>query len=212
MGLFLALSGVIGVNEIDVVTALSGYAKAKHGIFRPEPRTHEDDDTLVVYSAHGNTSLLFPQNSTDWWDVSQALSLLLKRSVLSLHIHDGDFWMYILYRNGVQIDGFNPIPDYWIEDISNEERESYKGNAAVVCKCIPGIQPGAIEKYFVTWNVDSDEELKAYPEDKYPCGTDWQMLDFMEKLSLPYPLDSNGRNLGSTYKFSIPVPTSTRQN
>jgi hypothetical protein len=32
--------------------------------------------------------------------------------------------MYILYNNGQIIDQFNPIPDYWDENISDEEMES----------------------------------------------------------------------------------------
>ena len=96
-----------------MISALSGYAKAKNGIFRAEALSQDDDDASVVYSSNDNTSLLFPQNSLDW-DASKALSLLLKKVVLALHIQDGDLWMYELYKNGNKVDGFNPIPDYWV--------------------------------------------------------------------------------------------------
>jgi len=211
MGLFLAVAGIIGATEVEVVTALSDYAKAKNGVFRAEKGTTDDDEILVLYNANGNTSLLFPSDSLDWWDISEALSRTLKKVVLSLHIHDGDFWMYILYKNGVQIDAFNPIPDYWIEDISEQEREDNRGNAEVIAQCIPGVTPDSIKKYFVTWDLESDEPGKAYPEDEYSYGDDWQMLDFLKKLRVAYPTGSDGRPLGPTYRFKIPVPPSNRK-
>jgi hypothetical protein len=113
MGLFVAIAGVFDAKEADVISALSGYAKAKNGTFRAEALSQDNDDASVIYSSNGNTAFLFPQNSLDWWDASQSISLLLKKVVLALHIHDGDLWMYELYKNGNKVDGFNPIPDYW---------------------------------------------------------------------------------------------------
>lgn len=114
--------------------------------------------------------------------------------------------MYELYKNGDRVDGFNPIPDYWIEEISDEERESYKGNAETVSKYIPSVKPEDIERYLVTWDLEADEDPKAYPSDEYPQGDEWQMLDFMNKLHLPYPLDGAGKPLGQIYRFVIPPP------
>lgn len=211
MGLFLALAGVIDVQEANVIAALSDYTKIKNGIFQTEKRSTDEEDTLVVHSANGNTCLLFPSNFMQWWETSEALSLSLKKAVLSLHIHDEDLWMYILYKNGIQIDAFNPIPDYWTDNVSEQEREANRGNVEIVSRCVHGIQPSDIEKYFVTWDLDSDNEVKAYPEDKYPYGDCWQMLDFMKKLRLPYPMNSSGQPLGSTYQFKIPPPPSKRK-
>jgi hypothetical protein len=206
MGLFIAVAGIFDSKESEVINALSGYAKAKNGIFRAENLPQDDEDASVIYSANGHTSLLFPPNSLDWWDASQALSLLLRKVVIALHIHDGDLWMYELYKNGNKVDGFNPIPDYWVEEISDKERTEYSGNAETVAACIPNVKATDIEKYFVTWDLEADDEGKAYPTDEYSCGTDWQMLDFMKKIRLSYPLDEKGKPLGSIYRFVIPPP------
>jgi len=56
------------------------------------------------------------------WDESSAfLSRELQAPVFSFHIHDGDLWMYILHVNGLAVDQFNPVPDYWDDQISSEE-------------------------------------------------------------------------------------------
>ncbi len=204
MGLFLALAGVIDASESEVAAALADYTNTKNGSFQAETRSTEDDDTLVVHGDNGNTCLLFPSNFFDWDDVSKALSLFLKKAVFSLHIHDGDLWMYVLYRDGIQVDGFNPIPDYWDEEISDEERASFKGNAAIVSQYVSSVRSEDIEKYLVVWDLDADEPGKAYAHDEYPYGLDWQMLDFMKKLRLPYPMDSRGHPLGQTFLFKVP--------
>jgi hypothetical protein len=205
MGLFVSVSAVISVTQTDVARALSEHVHAKHGIFQAEPRSPDDDDTMVIASANGNTTLLFPGNDLSWWETSQALSKILTAPVFAFHIHDSDLWMYELYKDGQKIDGFNPLPDYWME-ISAEERRAYRGNAQMVAACVPGVDAAAISNYFVTWDVDADAPDKAYPTDKYACGDEWQLLDFMKKLKLPYPLDAAGKPAGPTYEFIIPSP------
>jgi hypothetical protein len=73
---------------------------------------------------NGNVSVFYPNGFVEWDESSAYISKELKTTVFSFHIHDGDFWMYILYNNGQIIDQFNPIPDYWDENISDEEMES----------------------------------------------------------------------------------------
>ena len=200
MGLFLGLAGIIGVHEETVVDVLANFAQTKKGICRKEVRSTEDDDTLVVAANTGNVSVLFPSNFMEWTEASKDLSGVLKKCVFSFHIHDGDLWMYDLFQNGERIDGFNPLPDYWDEDISAEERESYKGNVEILCQCVPGLQRANVERYLVNWDLDDDAPAKAYPDDKSP-PSDWQMVDFMKKLGLCYPLDDKGQLLGTTYLF-----------
>ena len=205
MGLFVSVSAVIGVAQADVTRALSTFVGTRHGVFQAEPRSPDDDDTMVIASASGNTTVFFPGNDLSWWETSQALSKMLKAPVFAFHIHDSDLWMYELYKNGEKIDGFNPVPDYWME-ISDQERHAYRGNAQVVASCVPGVDAAEISKYFVTWDLNADAPARAYPTDEHAYGDEWQLLDFMKKLKLPYPLDAAGKPAGETYEFIIPSP------
>jgi len=204
MGLFIALSGVIGADLTEVAAALSDLVANQDGIFRAEDRSPEDDDTLVLAGSSGNTSMLFPHNDFSWEDTSRALSQALKKAVFSFHIHDGDLWMYTLYQNGTKVDAFNPIPGYWDEDISDADREANKGNADVVCSCVPGLQRQQIEKYLVTWDLDDGDPPKAYADDEFSYGTDWQLIDFIKKLGLVYPIGDSAEPLGTTFQFKLP--------
>jgi len=203
MGLFLSMSGVIGGDADAVVTALSAYAVGHGGSMAAAKLTTDDGDCLVVSEGIGGVSVLYPREFMDWDDAAACLSRELGKPVFSFHIHDGDLWMYILYESGEVVDQFNPIPDYWAE-LSDEERQSWQGNAAEVAKRVPGLSPDRIAPYLVQWSDDllETEELpKAFPEDEFHVGEDWQLVDFMRKLDLDYPVDDSGEPHGDTYRF-----------
>jgi hypothetical protein len=201
MGNFLALSGVIGKTHNEVFTSLTNYANSIGGGIQEDNTLNSDNDNCcIIEEANGNTTIFYPAGYIEWDDSSEFISRELNAAVFSLHIHDGDLWMYLLYNNGKVVDQFNPIPDYWDENITEEEIESWRGNASVVTKYVCYIKPKDIENYLVRWNLDEEESAKAYPTDEF-TKEEWQLVDFMTKLKLPYPLDDNGNPKGQTYKF-----------
>jgi hypothetical protein len=111
--------------------------------------------------------------------------------------------MYRLFANGKEVDHFNPIPGYWSEKITEQERLLWKGNAKVVAEHWPGLKAEAIEKYLVAWDLDNDNPKRSYPDDKYKPGDCWQLLDFMRRLGLNYPIDDHGKVAGQTYDFKV---------
>lgn len=148
-------------------------------------------------------AVLYPGNFFDWDSTSQFLSQRLKKPVFSFHIHDGDLWMYSLYEKGAVVDQFNPVPDYW-QELDENERLSWQGNASEVAKRVPGLLPEQISKYLIQWGDDvleSDERKKAYPTDQFHNGDDWQLVDFLKKLGFDYPVDDRGAPHGVTYRF-----------
>lgn len=204
MGLFLSMSGVIGGNEGSVIAALRDYAAQNGGSMSAESLTTDDEACLVVSEGIGGVTILYPSDFFAWDDASKFLSAELERPVLSLHIHDGDLWMYLLFEDGGVIDQFNPVPDYWVE-IGDEEKQRWRGDASVLAKCVPGLAVDGIERYLVFWGdevFESDTRKKAYPSDEFYYGDDWQMIDFMKKLGLNYPLDDRGEPHGTTYRFA----------
>lgn len=202
MGLFLSMSGVIGADEAAVVTALRDYAIARNGNLTPEPLTTKDDGCLVISQGIGGVTVLYPGDFFDWENASEYLSRELRTSAFSFHIHDGDLWMYVLFDNGREVDQFNPVPDYWDE---NEDRSAWQGNAKEVATRVPGLNPESISKYLVQWGDDvfeSDERKKAYPDDRFCYGDDWQLVDFMNRLGLVYPVGDDGSPHGESYRFT----------
>ena len=200
MGWFLSMSGIIGKTTEDVASCLQKFAIAYGGGLLRDNVKWSYENVCVIGQEHGNTTILYPGNFLQWDDASMFLSKELKTSVFSFHIHDGDLWMYVLYNNGTIVDQFNPIPDYWVEDISKEEFERWQGSAESIVRYVPEVDRNSICKYLTRWDLDLEQQ-KAYEEDEFE-GEE-QIFDFMKKLKLQYPLDANDEPTGQVFKFWI---------
>jgi hypothetical protein len=183
-----------------VVNSLSHYAATVGGGLEKAHIPIDHHNCGVVEEGGGNTTIFYPYDYLEWDKSSQFISRELQAPVFSFHIHDGDLWMYMLYVNGEIVDQFNPIPDYWDENIDDAEMESWKGDARKIAKYVNAVSPKDIDKYLVRWDLDDEESEKAYPDDEF-AQEDWQLLDFMGKLGLPYPLDDDGMPKGDTFKL-----------
>jgi hypothetical protein len=199
MGLFLDLMGIIGRNDVDVESSLKNYLNSVSGGLEMSDIDSSHKNFCVIESKNDNTTIFYPAYFTDWYACSQFISKDLSTTVFSCHIHDGDLWMYTMYVNGEIKDRFCPIPDYWDENISQEEIESWSGNAGILAQYIPGLKTENIEKYLVKWDLDKDEQ-KAYPDDEF-TNCDWQLVDFLRKLNLPYPMDNEEDARGKIFKM-----------
>src|SRR6185436_13210174 len=127
MGLFLAVAGIGGATEASVENALAGYA-SQHGMrFEHSENVSLDGAGQLVMSAAsaGGVSVLFPSDFMEWDDCAAHLSKSITAPVFSFHIHDGDLWMYVFFVNGAETDHFNPLPEYWDENITEEERRQW---------------------------------------------------------------------------------------
>ena len=200
MGMFLSLTSVVGKTQNEVVNSLTNYAKSVGGGLEKENLLIDNNNCCVIQEAGGNTTIFNPYAYLEWDKSSEFISKELNAPVFSFHIHDGDLWMYLLFVNGKTVDQFNPIPDYWDNNLSEEEIESWKGHAEIIANCFKNITQTDIEKYLVRWDLEAEENTKAYADDEF-TNEDWQLLDFMKKLRLPYPLDDNGNPKGTVYKL-----------
>lgn len=84
--------------------------------------------------------------------------------------------------------------------------DKWKGNPKVICDFVKDVEIENIKNYYRFWEIemDDDSEEKAYEEDESYFGDDWQIIDFMNKLSLTYPLEEEtGFPIGRTYKFKV---------
>jgi hypothetical protein len=200
MGIFLSMSGVINKEAQEVEISLRNFANSVEGGLAGE-EVEEDHPNLAVISGHAlHTSIIYPNDFVEWDDASAFLSKELQTSVFSFHIHDEDLWMFQLFHKGELVTRFNPVPDYWQDVISEQELQSWKGDAAALAGYVPDLAARDIEKYFVRWDALGEED-KAYPEDEFEYGDCWQMVDFMEKIGLDYPIDEEGNVHGTVYKL-----------
>ncbi len=213
MGNFIALSGIIGKTQNEVIKSLTSYTTSVGGGIQQDNTLNSNNNNYcIVEEANGNTTIFYPDGYLEWDETSEFISRELHSSVFSFHIHDGDLWMYLLYNNGDLVDMFNPIPDYWDENISQKDINNWKGDASIITQYVPYVKKKDIEKYLVRWDLDEEESTKAYPTDEF-AKEEWQLVDFMTKLRLPYPFDNTGNPTGQTYKFwteKLPLVSATK--
>jgi hypothetical protein len=201
MGEFVAISGVIGANRVQIETILSEYALQRGGMFQTTSE-YDEGNVVIIVETQENATVLYPDDFLEWDEASQFLSQKLSKPVFSLHIHDGDLWMYLLFNEGREVDRFNPLPDYWGK-LTKEERMKWEGNATIVTQCIPHLSAPEIEKYLIRWKLLSFPDRKAYPDDEFPIGDSWQMVDFMRRIGLSYPVQEDGSIEGEMYHFQV---------
>ena len=68
---------------------------------------------------------------------------------------------------------------------------------------MPGVD-AAIARYFLPWTDDViDAQRKAYPDDRYPIGADWQLTDFMRRLGFVFPVDRDINTTGETFYMEV---------
>lgn len=199
MGFFLQMSGIIGASSEEVFKALQSFAADQVMDCEPAKGTADDLGIGVIAQQGDNTTVLYPDDFDDWDEASMHLSASLSKPVFSLHIHDGDLWMYLLFDNGDEIDRFNPIPEYWKEGMSEEELDEWKGNAELVAQLAEVASADAIRKYLVRWGLDELGDEKAYPDDEFGIGDCWQVRDFMSKLGLACPQPDEETLPGETF-------------
>lgn len=200
MGLFLAMSAVVGATESLVEAALRDYFESNGEVLEKEPLCRDAENSIVVSESAGGVTVLYPADFLDWDDAAQHLSHRVGRPVFSFHIHDGDFWMYVLFENGEVVDRFNPLPDYW-QTVDDDERVAWQGDTTKIIQRIPSLEPNQIANYLQQWDIEaygSDARIKAYPTDQFYYGDDWQLIDFMRKLDFTYPIDDQGEPRGAT--------------
>jgi hypothetical protein len=161
MGLFLALSGVVGGKKAAVEDALRSFATLKGGSIRLAAKTTDEPNALLLLEENSNVSILYPRGFLEWDEASKHISAELGMPVFSLHIHDGDFWMFVLYDRGQAVDQFNPLPEYWSDDVSVAE------NPERIAACIPGSNADVIKRYLRHWDLEAEEPGKAFPSDQF---------------------------------------------
>jgi len=204
MGGFLTVAGIAGAKLTDVERALREYGAENGRKFARDTTGLSYPDGIVITAGEaGRVSVLLPSMGADSAPVAISLSKTLKSPVFLLHIHDGDFWMYWLFADGKEIDCFNPIPDYWDDDVSDRDRKKCAGNARKVAQYWPELQPAKIDRYLVTWNLKEGDSRKAYPDDTHGFNDCRQLIDFMKRLRLRFPLDDEDNPVGKLYRFEV---------
>lgn len=136
---------------------------------------------------HNGVKVLLSDMCAGYKDMTQKLSKELMCPVLLCYIYDEDYWGYYFYEKGIELDSFNPMPDYF-EEVSEKKRQRFAGNGRVIAEYF-NVEESKIKNYLQQWSydiLDSMEGTYAYDGDEFCMGDAWQMADFMKAIGYPY--------------------------
>ncbi len=185
IGGFLNLVAIAGTPRR--VDAALNKVTARRSVKLTTPgRDIPEESSLIQASVDGRTCLVFPPGVTDIEGFSRDLSKAVRGPVLWCHIHDGDFWTYVLFDSGNEVDRFVPLPRYWGPQ-SREDLAKVKGNALQFAGHWPDVSAGRIKPYLRFWDQMRSNGRKAHPDDGFGYGDCRQLVDFLRALKLWIP-------------------------
>ena len=185
IGGFLNLVAIAGTPRR--VDAALNKVTARRSVKLTTPgRDIPEESSLIQASVDGRTCLVLPPGVTDIEGFSRDLSKAVRGPVLWCHIHDGDFWTYVLFDSGTEIDRFVPLPRYWGPQ-SREDLAKVKGNALQFAGHWPDVSAGRIKPYLRFWDQMRSNGRKAHPDDGFGYGDCRQLVDFLRALKLWIP-------------------------
>ncbi|WP_344480675.1 hypothetical protein [Nonomuraea monospora] len=183
MGEFLAVSAFM-TEDADAVRAAAGRFFAAHFCPAATPAASPvtDDDVLLFPPANRWTVVMWPPYFADLAAV-EPISRDLEVVASTVRIHDGDYWSHALVRDGVTVDRFASMPDYFTDDAREIARlaDKYAGRASVVAEAV-GCPVETIAPYFAGGG-------RAFAEDEFELDDPWVFVDFWGRIGVRYPED-----------------------
>lgn len=179
MGMFLSVLIVQNQKAEDVKKSLKALGNSN-------PRWNLVPEECQYQECDGGVKVLLSDMCAGYEEIPQKLSKELLSPVMLCYIYDGDYWGYDFYDKGIELDTFNPMPDYF-EEVSEEEKQRLSGNSKVISRYF-NVEEAKIKNYLQTWTdyILDNEEKRAYADDEFCIGEDWQMADFMRAVGYPY--------------------------
>ena len=109
---------------------------------------------------------------------------------MALDMVEGDHWNYRLYKGGEFLHSFSTFPEYWSRDLRDAHRD--KGDAQQLAS-LWGVPVDRVAPYLRNWGERPDGRVaarvklrgKARPDDEFPYGEMYQILDFLRALGSP---------------------------
>lgn len=198
MGTFISMSGIINKSQEEVLQALSSYFKYQHKKLKLTALNTEIYKLFLLYENENNSIILYPKNFSEYNEIALYLADVFSSPIINFNIYNDNLWTYEVYFNGQIIDYFNPIA----QRTDNKSDKVYVGNPKIVCNFCHKVELNDIKEYYRLWtNELIINKQKAYSDDEFAYGENWQVVDFMRKLNLKYPITDEEETIGSAFKL-----------
>ncbi|MET8525744.1 hypothetical protein [Micromonospora sp. NPDC005172] len=202
MGEFIAVSAFRTEDAGSVLAAARRFFTVNAWLAEPgrdvEPVT--DNDVLGFPPVNGWTVVNWPSHFTEL-AAAEFMSRDLTVLCSTVRIHDGDYWSHSLLRDGVTLDRFATMPDYFTDDPTDIARltAKYGGQPALIAEAV-GCPVDDVAPYLVQVDVEDGEDEeghyvgepemgRAFPDDEFELDSPWVFVDFWRRFGPRYPDD-----------------------
>lgn len=202
MGEFVAVSAFRTEDADSVLAAAGRFFMANAWLAKPGQNTEPvtDNDVLGFPPVNGWTVVNWPSYFTEL-AAAEFISRDLAVLCSTVRIHDGDYWSHSLLRNGVTLDRFATMPDYFTDDPTEIARltAKYAGQPAVIAEAV-GCPVDDVAPYLVPVDLEDGEDEegyyvvepemgRAFPDDEFELDSPWVFVDFWRRFGPRYPDD-----------------------
>jgi hypothetical protein len=215
MGGFVSMTAVRRDDLDAVVDALTRYGAAHAVPARAvDPPTGDPPHTAYVWAPTGGwTVVSWPGYFTGGTAAGRWLSDDADALVSSMEGHDGDFWMHVLWRGGLEVDRFASFPDYFTDDRAEGRRlaREWAGDPDAVAAAV-GVPTEQVAPYLLHPHSAGFfgrllARRRPFPDDSHVLGDFWVFTDFWRRMGITYPADDTAPVRAVTYADSQALPS-----
>ena len=191
----------VRVDDDDVVDAAYVVAKAMaryaeaYGVtieLRDAPPEDPNHAGSVWAPRAGWTLVSGPRFFTGNAAAGQWLSGQFHTLVSTIDVYDGDLWMHLLWRDGVELDRFNSCPDYFVSGgrEARRLRDQWAGRPEVVAAAfgrpVEHVAPYLVHPYSSRLFGRRLPHRKAFPDDEHRLGDFAVFVDFWRRMGIAW--------------------------
>jgi len=181
----------------EVCRCLEQFNENIKGTYKITKEQSGDNILHIFESFKGNVLVKLGESHFYADKYLEFISKSLLKPALFLFQGSDEFWYYELFIKGNMVDTMYSNLNIDIDRKKTpgiyKEKNGSPDTLAQYWSCNKAI----IENYYRNRGDLNEHELnkKAYPEDEFTFGDEWQIIDFMDKLNIKYPFNENGKIL-----------------
>lgn len=180
-------------TSLEIIRCLEQFNENIKGTFHISKEQNGENILQIFEPFKGNVLVKLSESHFYADKYLEYISKNLLKPVLFIFQGSDEFWYYELFVGGKKIDtmysNLNIDLDYKMTPKLYKEKSGNPDILAKNWKC----NKSAIENYYCNRGDLSESELakKAYIEDEFTFGNEWQITDFLDKLDIKLPLDDD---------------------
>jgi len=186
MGVCVFFGAVQGLDNEAVQRDLEEYCSSLGYELVKDKPAHHLDRVWIYSQKNGWNRLAFQQQEIEWRKFFEEVSKTRNTKACYSMIYHGEYWQYWFYAHGKHLAALCSRPD----ELGTEDLvDDWTGNPAELARVF-GVDSRVIKPYLASMTAESSGLGKVHPADQADLEDPWVMTDFLDKLGIHYPDES----------------------